>query len=405
MSKPFIYMDNAATTRVLPQVLDEMLPYFTQDYGNGSSVYQFGQRSREAIEEARVRAAELINAEPAEVYFTGGGSESDNWALKSVADVYGKKGKHIITSKIEHHAILHTCEYLEKHGYEVTYLPVDAEGRVSLAELEKAIREDTILISIMTANNEIGTIQPIGEIGRIAHEHSILFHTDAVQAYGHIPIDVRAMNIDLLSASGHKLNGPKGIGILYAAKSVKLAPFIHGGAQERGRRAGTLNTPGIVGFGKAAQLAGEQMEERIAALDKLREHLIERVLKEIPYTRLNGPREGRLPNNAHFCFRFIEGESLLIMLDMNGVCGSSGSACTSGSLDPSHVLLAIGLPHEIAHGSLRLTLSEDITMEQVDYTVDRLKEIVGRLRDMSPLYEDFVKSEKATIELAQSAQK
>ncbi len=392
MSKPFIYMDNAATTKVAPQVLDAMLPYFSEIYANGSSVYQFGQTAKEAIENARAQAADLIGARPEEIYFTGGGSESDNWAIKNAAEVYGNKGKHIITSNIEHHAVLHTCQYLEKHGFEVTYLPVDSEGRITPEQLEAAIRPDTILVSIMTANNEIGTIEPIKELGRVAHEHGVLFHTDAVQAYGHIPINVDEMNIDMLSSSGHKINGPKGIGIMYARKTVKLAPFIHGGAQERGKRAGTLNTPGIVGFGAAAQLAGEKMEERKKILDGLREHLIERVLNEIPYSRLNGARYDRLPNNAHFCFRFIEGESMLIMLDMNGVCGSSGSACTSGSLDPSHVLLAIGLPHEIAHGSLRLTLSEDITMEQIDYTVDKLKEIVARLREMSPLYEDFVKN-------------
>lgn len=394
MEKPFIYMDNAATTRVLTEVFEAMKPYFTENYGNGSSVYRFGTGAKDAIEEAREQAAGLIGAKAEEIYFTGGGSESDNWAVKSVFEGSKSKGKHIITSSIEHHAVLHTCQYLEKQGAEVTYLPVDSEGRVSLKELEAAIRPDTILISVMTANNEIGTVQPVKELGAIAHKHGILFHTDAVQAYGHIPIDVGEMNIDLLSASAHKINGPKGVGLLYVRKGVKLAPFIHGGAQERGKRAGTLNTPGIVGFGRAAAIAGEQMKERTEKLDILREHLINRVLAEVPYSRLNGPRDGRLPNNAHFCFRFIEGESMLIMLDMNGVCGSSGSACTSGSLDPSHVLLAIGLPHEIAHGSLRLTLSEDNTLEQVDYVVDRLKEIVKRLRDMSPLYEDFVRQQK-----------
>lgn len=394
MEKPFIYMDNAATTRVLLEVFEAMRPYFMESFGNGSSVYQFGTGAKNAIEEAREKAARLIGAKAEEIYFTGGGSESDNWAIKSVFEGSKGKGKHIITSAIEHHAVLHTCQYLEKQGAEVTYLPVDSEGRVSPEELEAAMRPDTILVSIMTANNEIGTIQPVKELGAIAHKHGALFHTDAVQAYGHIPIDVQEMNIDLLSASGHKLNGPKGVGLLYVRKGVKLAPFIHGGAQERGKRAGTLNTPGIVGLGKAAELALSQMRERTEKLDVLRERLISRVLSEIPYSRLNGPRDGRLPNNAHFCFRFIEGESMLIMLDMNGVCGSSGSACTSGSLDPSHVLLAIGLPHEIAHGSLRLTLSEDNTLEQVDYVVDKLKDIVRRLREMSPLYEDFVRQQK-----------
>lgn len=393
MKKNIIYMDNAATTRVFPEVLDAMKPYFLESFGNGSSVYQFGVSAKNAIEEARSTIASVINAKTEEIYFTGGGSESDNWALKSIADVYKSKGNHIITSKIEHHAILHTCEWLEKHGCEVTYLNVDEYGMIKLEELKAAIREDTILISIMTANNEIGTIQPIEEIGKIAHEKGILFHTDAVQAFGHIDIDVEKMHIDLLSASSHKINGPKGVGFLYVNKKVKLAPFIHGGSQERGKRAGTLNTPGIVGFAAAAQIAKEQMNTRNEKITQLRNHLIERVLTEIPYTRLNGHKTDRLPNNAHFCFRFIEGESLLIMLDMNGICGSSGSACTSGSLDPSHVLLAIGLPHEIAHGSLRLTLSEDNTIEEVDYTVEKLKEIVQRLRDMSPLYEDFIKKE------------
>ena len=314
-------------------------------------------------------------------------------SLKATAEAYESKGKHIITSRIEHHAILHTCAYLEQKGYEVTYLDVDEDGKISLEELEKAIRPDTNLISIMSANNEIGTIQPIKEIGKIAHDHGVLFHTDAVQAFGHIPIDVEEMNIDMLSASGHKINGPKGIGVMYIRKGVKIRSFIHGGAQERKRRAGTHNVPGIVGIGTAAKLAKENMEERSAKEIALRDHLIERVLKEIPYTRLNGHRTDRLPNNANFCFRFIEGESMLILLDQAGICGSSGSACTSGSLDPSHVLLAIGLPHEIAHGSLRLTLSEKNTMEEIDYTVDELKKIIERLRGMSPLYEDFVKKQ------------
>jgi cysteine desulfurase len=326
-----------------------------------------------------------------EIYFTGGGSESDNWALKATAEAYAAKGKHIITSAIEHHAILHTAQWLEKHGFEVTYVGVDEDGKIKLDELKAAIRPDTILISVMAANNEIGTIQPLKEIGEIAKEHGILFHTDAVQAFGHIPINVDDMHIDMLSASGHKLNGPKGIGVMYIRKGVKIRSFIHGGAQERQRRAGTHNVPGIVGLGKAVELAKANMAERSAYETKLRDHLIERVTSEIPYTRLNGHRTDRLPNNANFCFRFIEGESMLILLDQAGICGSSGSACTSGSLDPSHVLLAIGLPHEIAHGSLRLTLSEKTTLEDIDYTVDKLKEIIARLRSMSPLYEDFVK--------------
>ena len=389
-----IYLDNAATTQVYPEVLDAMLPYFTEHYGNPSAIYSFAGESKKAVDEARANVAALINARTEDIYFTGGGSESDNWALKATAEAYESKGKHIITSRIEHHAILHTCAYLEQKGYEVTYLDVDEDGKISLEELEKAIRPDTILISIMSANNEIGTIQPIKEIGKIAHDHGVLFHTDAVQAFGHIPIDVEEMNIDMLSASGHKINGPKGIGVMYIRKGVKIRSFIHGGAQERKRRAGTHNVPGIVGIGTAAKLAKENMEERSAKEIALRDHLIERVLKEIPYTRLNGHRTDRLPNNANFCFRFIEGESMLILLDQAGICGSSGSACTSGSLDPSHVLLAIGLPHEIAHGSLRLTLSEATTKDDAEFVVSELEKIVERLRSMSPLYEDFVKEEK-----------
>lgn len=387
-----IYMDNAATTQVYPEVFDAMKPYFTEFYGNPSSIYSFAGNSKKAVEDARKTIADFLGARTEEIYFTGGGSESDNWALKATADAYANKGKHIITSKIEHHAILHTCEYLEKKGFEVTYLDVDENGFVNPADVEKAIRPDTILVSIMTANNEIGTIEPIAEIGKIAKDHGVLFHTDAVQAFGHIPMNVDEMNIDMLSASGHKINGPKGIGIMYIRKGVKIGSFVHGGAQERQRRAGTHNVPGIVGIGKAVELARDNMKERMEYETKLRDHLISRVMEEIPYAKLNGDKVKRLPNNVNVCFRFIEGESMLILLDQNGVCGSSGSACTSGSLDPSHVLLAIGLPHEIAHGSLRLTLSEDITMEQIDYTVDKLKEIVARLREMSPLYEDFVKN-------------
>ena len=394
-----IYLDNAATTKVRKEVLDELIPYFRDNYSNPSAVYSFAQDGKKAVDKARKQTAELIGASPEEIYFTAGGSESDNWALKATAEAYSSKGKHIITSKIEHHAILHTCEYLEKQGYEVTYLDVDSDGKVKLDELRNAIREDTILISIMTANNEIGTIQDIAEIGKIAHEHGVLFHTDAVQAYGHIRINVDEMNIDMLSASGHKLGGPKGIGVLYIRKGIKIRSFIHGGAQERSRRAGTHNTPGIVGIGAAALLAGQDMTENIKKQEKLRNHLIERVLNEIPYSRLNGHRTDRLPGNTNFCFRFVEGESVLILLDQLGICASSGSACTSGSLDPSHVLLAIGLPHEIAHGSLRLSLSEETTLEEIDFVVDELKKIIERLRSMSPLYEDFVKR-NVQIELA-----
>ena len=389
-----IYMDNAATTQVYPEVFEAMKPYFTEFYGNPSSIYSFAGNSKKAVEDSRKTIADFLGAKTEEIYFTGGGSESDNWALKATADAYGNKGKHIITSKIEHHAILHTCEYLEKKGFEVTYLDVDENGFVNPVDVEKAIRPDTILISIMTANNEIGTIEPIAEIGKIAKEHGVLFHTDAVQAFGHIPMNVDEMNIDMLSASGHKINGPKGIGIMYIRKGVKIGSFVHGGAQERQRRAGTHNVPGIVGIGKAVELARDNMKERMEDETKLRDHLISRVMEEIPYAKLNGDKVKRLPNNVNVCFRFIEGESMLILLDQNGVCGSSGSACTSGSLDPSHVLLAIGLPHEIAHGSLRLTLSEKNTMEEVDFTVDKLKGIIERLRSMSPLYEDFVKNNK-----------
>lgn len=389
-----IYMDNAATTKVDPRVFDKMSPFFTEIYSNPSATYSFAHEAAQAVDEARKTVADAIGAKANEIYFTGGGSESDNWALKATCDAYKDRGRHIITSKIEHHAILHTCEYLEDNGFEVTYLDVDEFGMIRPDELEAAIREDTILISIMTANNEIGTIEPVKEIGRIAKKHGVLFHTDAVQAFGHIPIDVDDMNIDMLSASGHKIYGPKGIGIMYIRTGVKIKSFIHGGAQERKRRAGTHNVPGIVGFGEATRLAVEEMDERISHETTLRNHLIERVLEEIPYARLNGHRTKRLPNNANFCFRFIEGESMLMWLDASGICGSSGSACTSGSLDPSHVLLAIGLPHEIAHGSLRLTISEQTTMEDIDFAVDELKAIIEKLRKMSPLYEDFIRKNK-----------
>lgn len=392
--KKMIYLDNAATTKTAPEVVEAMLPYFTEYYGNASSVYGFAGKSKEAMTKAREGIANALGAKADEIYFTAGGSESDNWALKAAAEAYKAKGNHIITTKIEHHAILHTCEYLEKNGFEVTYLNVDETGVVKMDDLKKAIRPTTILISVMFANNEIGTIQPIAEIGAIAKEKGILFHTDAVQAFGQVPIDVNELNIDMLSSSGHKLNGPKGIGFLYIRKGVKIRSFVHGGAQERKRRAGTENIPGIVGYGVAVERAVRTMKERTDREIQLRDHLIDRVLKEVPYTRLNGHRTKRLPNNANFSFQFVEGESLLIMLDMEGICGSSGSACTSGSLDPSHVLLAIGLPHEIAHGSLRLTLSEETTMEDIDFVVDKIKGIVERLRNMSPLYEDFVKKQK-----------
>lgn len=385
-----IYLDNAATTRTSPAVVEAMLPYFTENYGNASSIYSIGAKSKEAISRSRETIAGVLGAKPEEIYFTAGGTEADNWALKATADAYRAKGNHIITSKIEHHAILHTCEYLEKHGFEVTYVDVDENGIVKLDQLEKAIRTDTILISVMFANNEIGTIQPVREIGQIAKKHGILFHTDAVQAFGQLPINVDELNIDMLSSSAHKICGPKGIGFLYIRKGVKIRSFVHGGAQERKRRAGTENVPGIAGYAKAAEDAARTMEERTKKERQLRDYLIDRVLSEIPYTRLNGHRTNRLPNNANFSFQFIEGESLLIMLDMEGICGSSGSACTSGSLDPSHVLLAIGLPHEIAHGSLRLTLGEETTKEEIDYVVDKTKAIVERLRSMSPLYEDFI---------------
>lgn len=390
----FIYLDNAATTATEPAVFEAMKPYFEEYYGNAASIYRFAGKSTMAIDRARQTVADFLGAKPGEIYFTGGGSESDNWALKATAFAGRDKGKHIITSKIEHHAVLHTCEFLEKNGFEVTYLDVDENGVVHPEELEKAIRPDTILISIMFANNEIGTIEPIREIGKIAHEHGIIFHTDAVQAYGHLPIRVDEMNIDILSASGHKIGGPKGVGIMYLRDTVRIGAFIHGGAQERGRRAGTHNTPGIVGFGKATEIAEDRMAVNIRKETELRDYLIRRVLEEIPYTRLNGHRTKRLPNNANFSFRFVEGESLLILLDQKGICASSGSACTSGSLDPSHVLLAIGLPHEIAHGSLRLTLSAETTKEEIDYVVEELKAMIERLRSMSPLYEDFVKENR-----------
>ncbi len=389
-----IYLDNAATTRTDPEVLEAMLPYFTESYGNPSTIYSLGSAAKKAVNQARRTIAEAIGAKQEEIYFTAGGSEADNWAVKATAEAYGGKGKHIITTKIEHHAMLHTCEYLEKQGFEVTYLDVDGDGLVDVEALKAAIRPDTILISVMYGNNEIGTIEPIAEIGAIAKEKGILFHTDAVQAFGQVPLNVDELHVDMLSASAHKLNGPKGIGMLYIRTGVKIRSFVHGGAQERSRRAGTENVPGIVGFGAAVERAVRTMEERIKKETELRDYLIGRIEKEIPYCRLNGHRTKRLPGNVNFAFRFIEGESMLIMLDMKGICASSGSACTSGSLDPSHVLLAIGLKHEIAHGSLRLTLSAENTKEEMDIVVDELKKIVAKLREMSPLYQDFMAKQK-----------
>lgn len=386
-----IYMDHAATTAVRPEVLDAMLPYFTEKYGNPSSVYTFASRNKDVINVSRDIIADSIGAKPEEIFFTGGGSESDNWALKAAAEAFSENGRHIITTKIEHHAILHTCQYLEKQGFDVTYLDVDEKGMVDTGRLEASIRPDTILISVMTANNEIGTIEPVSRIGAIAHEHGILFHTDAVQAYGQIPLDVNAMNIDMLSCSGHKLNGPKGVGFLYVRSGVKIGSFIHGGQQERGRRAGTENVPGIVGMGKAAELAVLSMNERMGRETKIRDHMIRRIMAEIPYSRLNGHESERLPNNINISFQFVEGETILIMLDMAGICASAGSACTSGSVDPSHVLTAIGLPKEISHGAVRLTLGYENTMEEGDFVVDNLKRIVENLRNMSPAYQDFIK--------------
>lgn len=392
-----IYLDNAATTRVRPEVAETMMPYFTEKYGNPSAVYGFASGNRNDINRVRETIANTLGARPEEIYFTAGGSESDNWAIKAVSEAYKGKGNHIITTKIEHHAVLHTCEYLEKNGCQVTYLDVDENGMIHLDQLKKAIRPDTVLISIMFANNEIGTIEPVKEIGAIAREHGILFHTDAVQAYGQVPISVDELQIDMLSASGHKLNGPKGIGFLYIRKGIKIGSFIHGGAQERKRRAGTENVPGIMGFGKAVEMAFADMEERTNRELELRDYLMNRITSEIPYVRINGHRTKRLPNNVNISFQFIEGESLLIMLDMKHICASSGSACTSGSLDPSHVLLAIGLPHEIAHGSLRLTLGYENTREEIDKTVEAIKEVVEKLRKMSPLYEDFLAKNKKEI--------
>ncbi len=389
-----IYLDNAATTKTAPEVVDAMLPYFSEYFGNPSSIYALGASSKKALNQARRTIAESLGAKAEEIYFTAGGSEADNWALKAAAESYGGAGGHIITTKIEHPAILNTCHYLEERGYTVTYLDVDGEGMVNPETVEQAIRSDTFLISIMMANNEIGTIEPIAEVGKIARAHDILFHTDAVQAFGQLPIDVDAMQIDLLSASGHKLNGPKGIGFLYIRSGVKLRSFVHGGGQERSRRAGTENVPGIVGLGAATERAMRILEGKTKKEITLRNYLIERLEKEVPYCHLNGHRTKRLPNNVNFSFRFVQGESVLIMLDMKGICASSGSACSSGSLDPSHVLLAIGLTPEEARGSLRLTLSEDNTREEIDTTVEAVKAIVERLRSMSEEYESFQRAKK-----------
>lgn len=382
-----VYMDYSATTPVKKEVLDTMIPYFTEQYGNPSSIYKLGQASKKAIDEARDKVAKTMNARQDEIYFTGGGSESDNWAIKGTAYALKQKGNHIITSSVEHHAVLHACEYLEKQGFEVTYLPVDNEGLVSTEDLKKAIKDTTILITVMYANNEIGTIQPIEEIGKIAKEKGILFHTDAVQAYGHIAIDTQTLPVDMISVSAHKLYGPKGVGVLYVRKGVKIHNLIHGGGQEKRRRAGTENIAGIVGFGKAAELAHVDIQGHNQKLTALRDDLTKRLMEAIPHTRINGHKEKRLCNNVNLSFQYIEGEGILLGLDMVGISASSGSACTSGSLDPSHVLLGIGLTHEIAHGSLRLSLGDMTTQEEIDYVVEKLPAIIQRLRDMSPLYE------------------
>ena len=384
------YMDYSATTYVKPEVLDAMMPFFTEKFGNPSSFYGISRETKMAVDNARAQVAKAINCDPNEVYFTGGGSEADNWAIKGIATAHMKKGNHIITTKIEHHAVLHTCEFLEKFGFEVTYLDVNEEGFIDLKQLESAITDKTILVSIMFANNEIGTIQPIKEIGALCREKKVLVHTDAVQAVGSVPVDVKEMNIDLLSLAGHKLYGPKGIGALYIRRGIRIDNLIHGGGQERGRRAGTENIPGVVGLGKAIELATENIEENRARLTVLRDKLIDGILERIPYARLNGPRgDKRLPGNSNISFEFIEGESILLSLDFEGICASSGSACTSGSLDPSHVLLAIGLPHEKAHGSLRTTLGAASTEEDVEKLLNELPPIIERLRNMSPLWYDF----------------
>lgn len=384
-----IYLDNASTTPVRAEVLEAMLPYFTEEFGNPSSIYPLGQRASGAVANARDALADAIGATPREVFFTSGGTEADNWAIKGFVHANSEKGKHIITSSIEHHAMLHACQALEKEGFEVTYLPVDEHGIVQPAALEAAVRSDTILVSVMFANNEIGTIEPISALAKITHDHGAVFHTDAVQAFGHVPIDVNELGIDMLSASAHKLYGPKGVGMLYVRKGVKVSNLLNGGQQERGKRPTTENVPGIVGFAKAAELMIAELESEHDRQLALRDHAIKRILAEISHSKLNGSWEDRLANNVNFSFEFIEGEGMLLQMAARGICVSSGSACTSGSLDPSHVLLAIGLPHEIAHGSLRLTIGRDTTLEDIDYAVDSLKTTLENLRMMSPLYEDF----------------
>jgi cysteine desulfurase len=390
-----VYLDNAATSRMREEALNAMLPYFIDDYANPSSIHAMSRSPRAAVKKAREQIAACLNADPSEIFFTSGGTESDNWALIAGMEMLEKRGKHLIISTIEHHAILETSYYLERRGFQVTRVGVGPDGIIRMDELEKAIRPDTVLISVMTANNEIGSIQPIAAIGKLAHDRGIIFHTDAVQAFGHIPLDVRAMNVDMLSASGHKFGGPKGMGFLFVRKGIRLPPFMHGGEQEEGRRAGTTNVPGVVGMGVAAEVSCAGMQQTIERLTRLRDHLIDRVLSEIPYSRLNGSRDHRLPSNADFSFEFIEGESMLMSLGTKGVYISTGSACASGSLDPSHVLLGIGLPHEIAHGSIRVSIPEDTTMEQIDYAVDCLKQTVETMRSLSPLYDDFLKKQGA----------
>lgn len=392
--KEIIYFDNAATTPIRPEVYAEIKPYIEEFYGNASSIYSIARESKKAIDKAREQVANALSAKPEEIFFTGCGSESDNWVLKGVSNALKDKGNHIITTCIEHHAILHTCEFLEQNGFEVTYLPVDEYGKISIEDLKAAIRPTTILVSVMFANNEIGTIEPIKEIGTICKEKGIYFHTDAVQAVGHVKIDVNDMNIDFLSLSGHKLGAPKGIGALYIRKGCKIKNLIHGGQQERGRRAGTENVIGIVGLGKAIELAMQEMDEVSARLTYLRDKIINSILSKVEYTRLNGHSVDRLPGNVNISFEFIEGESMLLLLDAHGICASSGSACTSGSLDPSHVLLAIGLPHEKAHGSLRISLGYQNTEAEVDKLIELLPPIVQRLRDMSPLYEEIKNKNK-----------
>ena len=388
-----IYFDNAATTKLDEEVLQEMIPYLKENYGNASSIYKLGRESRKAVEDSREKIAKILNCKPNEIYFTAGGSESDNTAIKGIARANKSNGNHIITSKIEHPAVLETCKQLEKEGFEISYISVDENGIINLEELKKAIKPATVLITIMFANNEIGTIQPIEEIGEIAKENNIYFHTDAVQAVGNVKIDVKKLNIDSLSLSGHKFYGPKGIGALYVRTGVKFEKFVNGGHQERNKRAGTENVAGIVGIGKAIELAYNNLDEHNNKIKELRDYYVEQVKEKIPYIKINGDMEKRLPGNSNISFRFIEGEGLLLNLDLKGICASSGSACTSGSLDPSHVLLAIGLPHEIAHGSLRITIGKYNTKEEIDYLVKNLVEIVNRLREMSPLWEEFIEEE------------